>query len=207
MRLEKIVIAALLAAASMLASAQDGGKPRMTREQAEKIMEEDGTDVMQENLPSSLFNAKADIVEAMLVLGLDPNGKLEQTPQTTIEFALTACMDTRLAEADVLATLDVLFRYGARPNDTGMMPSLILAAQQCTPAVVKRLIAGGAKLDQRLPQGFTPLSMALIVGKYENAEVLIDAGARLSAEGAAKLKEGAEGNQRLLDLVKRASAK
>lgn len=207
MRLERIVIAALLSAASMLAAAQDGGKPRMTREQAEKIMEEDGTAVLQDNLPSALFNAKHDIAEAMLVLGLDPNGKMEQTPQTPLEFAVTACMDQRIAEADVIATLDVLFRYGARAEDTGMMPPLIMAAQQCTPAVVKRIIAGGAKLDVRLPQGFTPLSMALIVGKYDNAEVLIDAGARLSAEGAAKLKEGAEGNQRLLDLVKRASAK
>ena len=44
-----------------------------------------------------------------------------------------------IAEADVLKTLDVLFRYGARADDSGMMPPLILAAQQCTPAVVKRL--------------------------------------------------------------------
>ena len=87
------------------------------------------------------------------------------------------------------------------------MPPLILAAQQCTPAVVKRLIAGGAKLDVRLPQGFTPLSMALIVGKYDNAEVLIDAGARLSAESAAKLSEGQQDNAKLMSLVKRATAK
>lgn len=207
MRIGKIIIAAVLSAAGMLAVAQDTARPRMTREQAEKIMEDDGTAVLQDNLPVNLFNAKTDIVEAMIVLGLDPNGKLAMTPQTTLEFALQACMDKSIAEADVLATIAVLLREGARPNDTGMMGTLILAAQQCTPAVVKQLIAGGAKLDQRTPQGFTPLSMALVVGKYDNAEALIDAGARLSAEAAGKLREGAEGNQRLLALIQRASAK
>ena len=207
MRTGKIIIAAILSAAGMLAMAQDAARPRMTREQAEKIMEDDGTAVLQDNLPVNLFNAKTDIVEAMLVLGLDPNGKLEMTPQTPLEFAIQACMDKSIAEADVLATIAVLLREGARPNDTGMMGTLILAAQQCTPAVVKQLIAGGAKLDQRTPQGFTPLSMALIVGRYDNAEALIDAGARLSAEAAGKLREGAEGNERLLALIKRASTK
>lgn len=207
MRLGKIIIVAILSATGMLAMAQDAARPRMTREQADKIMEDDGTAVLQENLPVNLFNAKADIVEAMLVLGLDPNGKLEMTPQTPFEFAVQACMDKSIAEADVVATIAVLLREGARPNDTGMMGTLILAAQQCTPAVVKQLIAGGAKLDQRTPQGFTPLSMALIVGRYDNAEALIDAGAKLSAEAAGKLREGAEGNDRLLALIERASAK
>ncbi len=205
MRIGKIVIAALLGGSAMLAAAQDAAKPRMSREQAEKIMEEDGTSVVQDNLPVNLFNAKAQIVEAMIVLGVDPNGKLEMTPQTTLEFAIQACMDTSIAEADVLATIAVLLREGARPNDTGMMGTLILAAQQCTPAVVKQLVAGGAALDQRTPQGFTPLSMALIVGRYDNAEALIDAGAKLSAEAAGRLREGAEGNERLLALIKRAT--
>lgn len=199
------VAAALLAAT--LAAAADTAPPRMTRAQAEALMEEDGTSVHQENLPVNLFNAKADIVEAMIVLGVDPNGKLAQTPQTTLEFAVSACMDKSIAEADVLRTLDVLLREGARPNDTGMMAPLILAAQQCTPGVVRRLIDGGAQLDVRLPQGFTPLSMALIVGKYDNAAVLIDAGARLSAEAAAKLTEGSQDNAPLMALVKRATAK
>ncbi|HSX60706.1 MAG TPA: ankyrin repeat domain-containing protein [Tahibacter sp.] len=205
MRIGKIVIAALLGGSAMLAAAQDAAKPRMSREQAEKIMEEDGTSVVQDNLPVNLFNAKAQIVEAMIVLGVDPNGKLEMTPQTTLEFAIQACMDTSIAEADVLATIAVLLREGARPNDTGMMGTLILAAQQCTPAVVKQLVAGGAALDQRTPQGFTPLSMALIVGRYDNAEALVDAGAKLSAEAAGRLREGAEGNERLLALIKRAT--
>lgn len=207
MRIEKIVIAAALAAASMLAVAQDTARPRMTREQAEQLMEQDGTAVMQENLPVNLMNGKADIVEAMLLLGLDPNGKLEQTPQTTLEFAVSACAGQRVAEADVNATVEVLLRAGARPNDAGMLGTMIVAAQQCPPSVTKRLIAGGGKLDVRTPQGFTPLSMALIVGNYDTAEALIDAGAKLSAEGAAKLTEGTTGNARLLELVKRASAK
>lgn len=207
MRIGKIIIAAALAGTGMLAMAQDAARPRMTRERAEQIMEEDGTSVVQDNLPVNLFNAKTDIVEAMIVLGVDPNGKLEMTPQTTLEFAVQACMDKSIAEADVLATIAVLLREGARPNDTGMMGTLILAAQQCSPAVVKQLVAGGAALDQRTPQGFTPLSMALIVGRYDNAEALVDAGAKLSAEAAGKLREGADGNERLLALIKRASAK
>lgn len=206
MRMATIVMAVLLGGIAVPAAAQDTAA-RMTRAQAEQVMEDDGTDVMQENLPVNLFNAKAQIVEAMIVLGVDPNGKLEMTPQTTLEFALQACMDKSIAEADVQATIAVLLREGARPNDSGMMGTLILAAQQCTPAVVRQLIAGGAKLDQRTPQGFTPLSMALVVGRYDNADVLVDAGAKLSAEAAGRLREGAEGNERLLALIRRASAK
>lgn len=208
MRNGKVLILAALAAFTAAAVADDAARPRMTRERAQQIMDDDGTAVLQDNLPVSLMNAKVDVVEALLVLGLDANGKLEQTPQTPLEFAVSACMDKRNTEADVLATIAVLLREGARPNDAGMLGApLILAAQQCGPAVAKQLIAGGAKLDARTPQGFTPLSMALIVGNYDTAEALVDAGAKLSAEAAGKLREGADGNERLMSLVKRATAK
>ena len=39
MRIGKIIIAAVLAGAGMLASAQDAARPRMTREQAESVLD------------------------------------------------------------------------------------------------------------------------------------------------------------------------
>jgi ankyrin repeat protein len=83
----------------------------------------------------------------------------------------------------------------------------MVAAQHCPAPVVKRLLKAGADWKFRTPQGFTPLSMSLLLGNYDTAEVLIDAGARLSSEAAARLLEGKKDDVRLAALVKKARAK
>ena len=116
------------------------------------------------------------------------------------------CSGGGLAPEVTLVFMNTLIAAGANPNTPGMagLGPPTIAAQQCKPLVIERLAGAGAKLDSRTPQGLTPLSMALTVSNYDAAEALIDADARLSAEGGQKLTRDASGNKRLNDLVARA---
>ncbi len=101
-----------------------------------------------------------------------------------------------------------LLAGGANPNaiDTGEVPLLVYVAQQCPRPVIDAFVAAGARLDARSPQGFTPLSMALIVKNLDAAEALVDHGARLSPEAVRKLFPEPPTDERLAALVKRAAA-
>jgi len=70
--------------------------------------------------------------------------------------------------------------------------------------IVKRLIAAGAEVDYKNTLGQTALVNALVMSNYEAAEALIGAGAKLSAEGAAKLLENRKDDPKLAELVKKA---
>ncbi|MEO8671896.1 MAG: ankyrin repeat domain-containing protein [Tahibacter sp.] len=199
------VIATL--AASVSVSAQDTVRPPMSREQGEAYLRGRDADVSRSNLTAVVMGGDLDAAEALIAAGVDPNEKDRSLPQSILEMATMLCMGDRVDEAHAVAMFGLLLDRGANPNAPGMLGVMISAAQQCPPSVIKRLVKGGAKLDVRTPQGFTPLSMALIVERYDNAEALIDAGARLSAEGAKKLLADAKGNERLIKLIKRASAK
>ncbi|MGA9333458.1 MAG: ankyrin repeat domain-containing protein [Rudaea sp.] len=195
----------LLLASATFASALQAAQPAMTREQANAYLDAHQLSPLRGNLTSPLIGGRVEEVEALLAAGVDPNEK-DELPQTTLELAAMSCSGGRVKPADTVAMMDALLAAGARPNDPGMggMTALISAAQKCPGVVLKRLIAGGAKLDARTPQGYTALSMALLLSNYDAAAVLIDAGARLSPTAARKLLDGHKADKRRVALVKRA---
>lgn len=201
-------LAVTLALSIAVPVAAEGGRPRMGVAEAQAHLDEVGIDPLPGNIASQILGGEARTVEALIVAGVNPDQN-ESLPQSALELAAMSCAGDRVEEAKILETMDVLIAAHANANapGAGALTALIVAAQQCRPAVVRRLIAAGAKLDARTPQGFTPLSMALIVSNYDAAEALIEAGARLSPEAAKKLNDDGKSNARLLELVKRAAAK
>jgi len=105
-------------------------------------------------------------------------------------------------------TFEVLLAHGAKANVPGEteLSALMVASQQCDGSIVHRLVKTGADMKFRTSTGFTPLSMAFLVGNLSAAEALVDEGARLSAEAAKKLLEGKD-DPKYVALVKRARAK
>lgn len=106
----------------------------------------------------------------------------------------------------IVAMMDLLIAHGAKPNHPSdkELSALMTAAQQCPGPVVLRLVKAGADMKFKSSLGYTPLSMAFIVNNLDAAEALIDSGARLSAEAAAKLADHKKDDARYHKLLKRA---
>jgi uncharacterized protein len=182
--------------------------PHMSREEALAYLAEDRLALDPTNLVSPIMNGKVELVEALLSAGVDVNDR-SGLPQPALQLAVSACSAHTVETPTILAMIEVLLAHGAKVNPPGAseLSPLMVAVQQCPPAVVRRLLRAGADLQFRTSLGISTLAMALIVKNYDAAEVLIDAGARLSPEAASKLLTGKKDDARLVALVKRARTK
>jgi uncharacterized protein len=180
---------------------------KMGKAAALKYLKENNYGDVASNILGFAMDGKADAVIAMLASGVDPNLK-GLLPQSPLFMATSmACISKQVSLADQLRTIDALIVAGADvnfqlPEGLGV---LMMTAQQCPAAIVKRLLIAGAKIDQSSPQGLTPLSMALIVGNVESAKALVDAGAKISTALANKLFDGEIESAEIKALVKRAT--
>lgn len=182
--------------------------PHMSRAEALAYLAEEQLALDPTNLVSPIILGKVELVEALLSAGVDVNDR-SGLPQPVLQLAASACSAHTVDTPTILVMIEVLLAHGAKVNPPGAseLSPLMVAVQQCPPAVVRRLVRAGADLQFRTSLGISTLAMALIVKNYDAAEVLIDAGARLSPAAASKLLEGQKDNARLVALVKRARAK
>jgi uncharacterized protein len=182
--------------------------PHMSREQALAYLAEENLALDPTNLVSPIMRGKVELVEALLSAGVDANDR-KGLPQPVLQLAASSCSGHDVETPTILAMIEVLLAHGAQvnPPGAGELSPLMVAVQQCPPAVVRRLLRAGADIHFRTSLGISTLAMALIVKNYDAAEVLIDAGARLSPEAAGKLLTGKKDDARLVALVKRARAK
>lgn len=203
-------ILAATAAAALLAGALAAAEPaldvpKMTQAEAEKYLEERRLSVTGSNLVGPIMNGDAETVEALLSAGVDVNdtGAL---PKPVMRLAMQPCAMKDQTPEQMLTMIEVLLAHGAKVNEPpgAVLTPLIVAAQHCPAPIVKRLLAAGAEVDYKNTLGQTALVNALIMSNYEAAEALIGAGAKLSAEGAAKLLENKKDDPKLAELVKKA---
>jgi hypothetical protein len=178
-------------------------KPTMTKAEAKAYLAGEGVDVLPDNLTQQIVTGNVKGVDALVVMGVDVNAKGDM-PQTSLEMATMTCAGGRVKPEDTVHIMSTLLSAGANPNAIGMEGMggvLTMASQQCAAPVVKLLLGAGAKLDVRTPQGFTPLSMALLVKNYDAASALIAGGAKLSPEAAQKFTQADPDDKELASLV------
>ncbi len=181
---------------------------KMGKAAALAFLEENDLNSHPNNMSGYAMDGNADAVIAMLAAGVDANVK-GTLPQSPLFMASTmACAAKTVVLKDQIRTMDALIASGANVNAMWEGLSILtMSAQQCPAVIVKRLLNAGAKIDARSPQGFTPLSMALVVGNVESATALVDAGARISAAVAAKLfDKNDEVSSEIKALIARASS-
>ena len=203
----RIVTAAVLLFAAVTAAAAPAADiPKMTREEALKYLDEEQLAVDQSNLVGAIMNGNPERTEALLSAGVDVNDP--ELIKPALRLAASSCAGKRVETETILTIMEVLLAHGAKVNVPGEteLSALMVAAQQCDGSIVHRLVKAGADMKFRTSVGFTPLSMAFLVDNLSAAEALVDEGARLSAEAAAKLLEG-KTDPKYIALVKKARAK
>lgn len=159
------------------------------------------------NLVSPIMSGDVERVEELLDAGADINDR--ELIKPVLRLAAQSCAGKQVETETNVEMIDLLVARGAKPNHPSdkELSALMTAAQQCPAPVVLRLVQAGADLKFKSPLGFTPLSMAFIVGNRDAAEALIDSGARLSAEAAAKLADNKKDDARYHALLKKAQGK
>ena len=132
----------------------------------------------------SLMNAagEGDVQKVRLLLdaGLDVNAKSSTWASPLAAAALRHCSLPAEPIAGNLAVMDLLLERGANPDAFDELNNSILmpAVQQCPLPIVQKLLDAKAQVGPVNKQDFTPLEMALVLGKIDHAELLVARGAR-----------------------------
>ncbi len=154
---------------------------------------------MRDTTPSKLSEAWLEAlwvgdglaVGRLLDAGLLADGVLDRrdTRPLHLLFFGDACRYGKASEG-VLLALDLLLDAGAQVNHAdqrGNTP-LMLAAAECDPATVARLLAAGARLDATNALGLTAFELTLSNASATGA-VLADAGFRLPPDQFSRYQE------------------
>lgn len=207
-RFHCLALAACWAALLPLPSVADDAGKAARQAAAQAQLDKQSIAATLENLQSAAMGGDAALVRTLLDAGVDPNARDASMPRSVLSLATTvSCLDKKADPAARDAVVGALLDGGADPNsvEMGDVPLPVYVAQKCPRSVIDAFVKAGAKLDSRSPQGFTPLSMALLVSNLDAAEALVDHGARLSPEARQKLFPEAPTDARVAALVKRAS--
>lgn len=182
--------------------------PHMSHQEALAYVDREQLAIEPSNLVSPIMNGKAELVEALLSAGVDPND-MKDMPKPALRLAASACANKGLDSANTLTIIEILLAHGAKVNEPSPaeLSPLMVAAQQCPAAVVRRLLKAGADTKFKTSLGISPLSMAFIVGNLDAAEALIEGGARLSPEAAGKLLKDHKDDARRTALINKARGK
>jgi hypothetical protein len=158
--------------------------------------------VSADTLGQAALHADTDVVVALLDAGVDVNATtLMGTP---LDYALgPGCVADRASPEARLATIDALIQHGADVK----REEILMTAVECPVAVVAHLVAAGASVDTKNPQGFSPLQNAFMRGKWEVAELLVDHGARVTKKQINEIFSELPSDPRKLALIKRATVK
>jgi hypothetical protein len=168
-----------------------------------------GVGVNVDALMDAARRGALDEVRVLLDAGIAVNAKSSawMSPLAAASFGNCA-----LPGADVrgnLAVMDLLIQRGADLNafDERGNPILMPAVQQCPIEIIRKLLDAGAAVAPVNQQDFTPLDMALVLGKIDIAELLVERGARRDAAKLDRLFAETPSDPRVQAVLKRAAAK
>lgn len=164
------------------------------------------------NVDALMDAARRGAVEEVRVLldaGLDVNAKSSAWMSPLAAAAYGNCALPNVDLRGNLDVMDLLFARGVQPDafDERGNPILMPAVQQCPIAIVRRLLDGGAQVNPVNKQDFTPLEMALMLGKIDIAELLVERGARRDPAKLDRLYAETPSDPRVQAVLKRAAAK
>jgi hypothetical protein len=171
-------------------------------------LDELGVGVSTDSLRTAARDGNAEIVEALLAAGVAPDTGVSDLHETPLYMATFIGCSTQGEETDWLVdTVRHLVKAGADLSiqDDSHNTVLISAAQMCGPRIIDVLVDGGAKVDARNGSGLTPLGIALVMKKLDNAEALVKRGARLTPQERAMVEPGTT-DARAKALIKKAAA-
>jgi hypothetical protein len=126
-------------------------------------------------LTAAVLHGDVDELRGVLARGVAADPK-DASGQSALGLNTSLnCSRSSIAPDVMLAITDVLLAAGANPsavNDRGRVV-LVMAAQYCRPLLIEKLLAAGADIERRDVQGYSALSMALVVGNYDVARTLV----------------------------------
>jgi len=139
-----------------------------------------GIGVNVDALMNAARRGSVEKVRTLLDAGLDVNTKSSAWTSPLAAAATGNCIQPGADLAGNLAVMDLLLERGANPDafDDRNNSILMSASQQCPAPIIRRLLDGGAQVNPINMQDFTPLEMALVLGKIDVAELLVERGAR-----------------------------
>lgn len=170
-------------------------------------LDELGVTVSMQALRDAARDAHEEIVAALLAAGVPADTGATLLDDTPLYMATMIGCSNQEQETDwLVATVRHLVEAGAdlaRLDDNGNT-ALLHAANSCGPRIVELLVEAGAPVAARNRAGLTPLGIALVQQKLDNAEVLVTHGARLNAEER-QIVEHVAKDARAKAIVRRAS--
>ena len=167
-----------------------------------------GIEVSFDALADAVGDGQAGTVASLMTAGLKVSGAdAARAKQAVVNGLTTACSRDPVPSLGAAQALSFLVGHGFPldlPDESGNT-LLMSAAQFCPAPIAARLLALGARPGAVNKQRFTPLQMALVSGKWDVAEVLVNAGARITHAEADQIFFQPPEAQSQRDLLSRAT--
>ena len=188
------------------------GVPAATDADAERrarvLLRGRGIEVSFDALADAVGDGQAGTVASLMTAGLKVSGAdAAWAKQAVVNGLTTACSRDPVPSLGAAQAISFLVGHGFPldlPDESGNT-LLMSAAQFCPAPIAARLLALGARLGAVNKQRFTPLQMALVSGKWDVAEVLVNAGARITHAEADQIFFQPPEAQSQRDLLSRAT--
>jgi HEAT repeat protein len=153
-------------------------KQGMPKDEATRILQEQGIQLTMDELWHSIHERDSQIVQAMLAAGISPNS--ESQGMSVLTLALFSYEGTAEEKEIIQALLD----YGADVNyktEIDVTP-FFYCAGKCEPDLLLKMIKAGAILEVKAKGGATALTQATGANKVENVRLLFKSGYKLKNE-------------------------
>jgi hypothetical protein len=166
-------------------------------------------DVSVDALMDAAGSGNVEEVGVLLDAGLDVNARSSSWASPLAAAATRHCALPNESIEGNLAVMDLLIGRGADPDAFDELHNSILmsAVQQCPLAIVQKLVDAKAEVAPVNKQDFTPLEMALVLGKIDIAELLVARGARRDPAKLDRLFAETPDNPRIKAVLAKAAAK